>query len=233
MVYAIILAGGTGVRMKQAIPKQYIEVENKPVLMYTLEKFQACESIHHVVIVAEEVWRGQIEDWLEQYGITKVVGFADPGKTRQESVYNGLCCCRPYAKSKEDIVLVHEAARALVSQELIQNIIEGLEGYDACIPVVPMKDAILYSQTGDVIDGLLARNTLFCGQAPESFRLIPYFELNQQTPIEELGSFCADHELCFHNQWKVHCILGEENNFKLTTPGDVERMITLVRCGKV
>ena len=233
MNFAVILAGGVGSRMGHAIPKQYIEVEGKPVLVHTLEKFQTCDEIHRIAIVADEVWHDDIRRWLDQYGITKFLGFAEPGPTRQDSVYSGLCCCRPYAESETDIVLVHEAARALVGQDLIHRIIDGLEGYDACIPVMPMKDAILFSQTGEVIDGLLDRNTLFRGQAPESFRLIPYFELNRQTPTEELGTFCADHELCFHNHWKVHCILGEEYNFKLTTPGDIDRMITLIQSGKV
>lgn len=232
MVFALILAGGVGARMGQAIPKQYIEIEGKPVLMHTLEKFQTCDKVDHIAIVADLEWRDQIRAWLTQYGITKFLDFADPGQTRQESVYSGLRCCRPYAESEEDIVLVHESARALVSDDLIRRIAAGLEGYDACIPVMPMKDAILLSKTGELIDGLLDRNQLFRGQAPESFRLIPYYELNCNTPPEELGRFLADHELCFHYGWRVHCIMGEETNFKLTTPDDIDHMVSLLRDGK-
>lgn len=233
MVFAVILAGGVGARMGQAIPKQYIEVEGKPVLIHTLERLEACQKIHRIVIVADEEWREQIRAWLSQYNITKFVDFATPGQTRQESVFSGVACCRPYAESEEDIVLVHESARALVSNDLIERIVDGLAGYDACIPVMPMKDAILLSKTGEVIDGLLDRNQLFRGQAPESFPLIQYYELNKNTPAEELGKFLADHELCFHYGWKVHCILGEETNFKLTTPDDIDLMISLLREGKV
>lgn len=233
MNFAVILAGGIGTRMGQATPKQYLEVEGKPVLMYTLEKFQACDAIHQIVIVADMVWHEQIRQWLDQYGITKFLGFAEPGVSRQDSVYSGLCYCRPYAQSEEDIVLIHEAARALVSQRLIHKIIDGLAGYDACIPVIPMNDSILFSKTGDTIDGLLDRSTMFRGQAPESFRLIPYYELNRKTPPTELSSYRADHELCFQKKWKVHCIPGEDNNFKLTTPGDIDQMITLIQSGKL
>ncbi len=233
MVFAVILAGGVGSRMGQAIPKQYIEVEGKPVLIHTLERLEHNDRIHRIVIVADTEWRDQIRAWLSQYGITKFLAFADPGQTRQDSVFSGVSCCRPYAEDEKDIVLVHESARALVSDDLICRIVEGLEGYDACIPVMPMKDAILLSKTGEVIDGLLDRNQLFRGQAPESFYLLPYYELNRNTPPQELGKFLADHELCFHYGWKVHCILGEETNFKLTTPDDIDHMVSLLREGKV
>ena len=233
MIFAVMLAGGVGSRMGQAIPKQYIDVEGKPVLMHTLEKFQNCDKIDRVVIVADMEWREQIRVWLNEYNFTKFLDFADPGSTRQESVFSGVSVCKKYSESDADIVLVHESARPLVTNDMILRIIDGLEGYDACIPVMPMKDAILLSRTGEIIDGLLDRNQLFRGQAPESFRLSHYYELNRQTPGEELGKFLADHELCFHNGWRVHCILGEETNFKLTTPDDIEHMITLLHNGAV
>lgn len=233
MNFAIILAGGVGSRMGQCIPKQYIVVENKPVLIRTLEKFQACDKIDRVVIVADKVWQEQIKQWMTEYGITKFIDFAEPGKTRQESVYSGLRCCISQAEDESDIVLVHESARPLISEDLIHRIVCGLDGYDACVPVMPLNDSILFSRTGEVIDGLLDRNTLFKGQAPTSFRLKAYYELNSKTPSDKLSTFRADHELCFDNDWRVHCIPGEENNFKLTTPGDIDRMITLIQLGKV
>lgn len=233
MVFAVILAGGVGTRMGQAIPKQYIEVEGKPVIIHTLERLEKCCDIDRIVIVADTEWRDQIRTWMAQYHITKFLDFADPGVTRQESVFSGVACCKQHSESDEDTVLVHESARALVSDNLIRRIVAGLEGYDACIPVMPMKDAILLSRTGEVIDGLLDRNQLFRGQAPESFRLSAYYELNRNTPPEELRKYLGDHELCFQAGWSVHCILGEETNFKLTTPDDIDHMISLLREGKI
>ena len=229
MNFAILLAGGVGARMGQPTPKQYLIIENKPVLIYTLETFEHCDNIDRIVIVADPVWHGQIRQWLSQYHISKFLDFADPGITRQDSVYSGLCRCISHSESEQDIVLVHEAARALISNDLICRIIAGLDGYQACIPVMPMKDSILLSYNGNTIDDLLERSTLFCGQAPESFHLRPYYALNKQTPPEELASYRADHELCFHNHWRVHCIPGEESAFKLTTPGDIEQMIAYLK----
>lgn len=229
MNFGIILAGGIGNRMKQDIPKQYLIVEGKPVLVYTLESFQNSDRIDHIVIVADEVWRADIIRWMGEYGISKFLAFADPGKSRQESVFSGLSCCKSYSLGEKDVVVVHESARAMVSNELIAAIVDGLEGFDGCIPVIPMKDAIIFSQDGDKIDELIDRSKLFCGQAPESFYLHPYWEINNCSTEEQLAEIRGDHELCFQNHWKLRCIAGEENNFKLTTPGDIDRMISLLR----
>lgn len=231
MIFGVILAGGVGTRMGRDIPKQYIVIEGKPVLVYTLERFQECSDIDRIVIVADEAWRDDINSWLKQYGITKFLCYADPGSTRQDSVFSGISACKPYASDERDIVVVHEAARALVSTSLICNIIHNLEGYDACIPVLPMKDSIIYSETGESVDNLLDRTTLFCGQAPESFYLLPYWTLHAKTDPALLSSFRADHELCYFHKWNIRCIPGEENNFKLTTPSDIDRMISLIRTG--
>ena len=231
MVFGVILAGGIGTRMGKDIPKQYININGKPVLIYTLERFEECDHIDKVVIVADNVWRDEITAWIESYGITKFLSFADPGPTRQDSVFSGVSACKPYAVDSSDIVVIHEAARAMVSTTLITNIIQGLDGYDACIPVIPIKDSVIYSETGDSIDNLIDRSKLFCGQAPECFYLLPYWEINAKTDPELLSTFRADHELCFNYRWNIHNISGEENNFKLTTPGDIDRMISLLKTG--
>lgn len=232
MNFGIILAGGVGSRMGQNRPKQYLIIEGKPVIVYALERFQECEQIDRIVIVADQFWRNDIETWLKEYGITKFLSFADPGATRQDSVFGGLTCCKAYATDENDVVVIHEAARALVTTKLITDLINGLDGYDACIPVVPMKDAIIFSETGETIDDLIDRSKLFCGQAPECFYLHPYWEINAQTTPEERAAVRADHELCFQHNWRIHNHPGEENNFKLTTPGDIDRMISLIRTGK-
>jgi 2-C-methyl-D-erythritol 4-phosphate cytidylyltransferase len=229
MNFGIILAGGVGNRMKMDIPKQYIVVEGKPVLIYTLEQYEQCDRIDRFVIVADEPWRKDILNWIQQYRITKFLDFADPGPSRQESVFSGLNCCMKYSKSEDDVVVVHESARALASVQLVTDIVDGLKGYDGCLPVLPMKDSIILSEDGTVIDQLLDRAKLFRGQAPESFYLHPYWKLNNEATQQELAETRGDHELCFRKGWRVRSILGEENNFKLTTPEDINLMISILR----
>lgn len=232
MNIAVILAGGVGTRMGHNIPKQYILVEDKPVLLYTLESFQACADVDRIIIVADQVWREQILEWVGQYGITKFLDFADPGATRQDSVFSGLTQCKKHTANEDDIAVVHDGVRAMITPQLIHDLIAGLEGYDGCIPVVPLKDAVFFSETGDTIDSLVDRNKLFCGQSPECFYLLPYWEINNRMSAQERSKVLADHELAFQCGWRVHVHPGNENNFKLTTPSDIERMINLIRAGQ-
>ena len=232
MNFAVILAGGVGVRMGHKLPKQYIVVEGKPVLVHTLERFQACGSIDKIVIVANEVWRSDITGWLEQYGITKLLDFADPGPSRQDSVYSGLTVCKQHATGENDVVVVHDAARALVTPELIATLVSGLDGYDGCISVLPIKDAIFYSKTGDAIDSLVDKATIFTAQTPECFYLLPFWQINHDATPEEREVAASNYEMGIKNNWKIHICPGDENNFKLTTPADMDRMISLLRAGK-
>lgn len=232
MNFAVILAGGIGSRMGQPIPKQYISVEGKPILIHTLEKFEHCAAIDRFAIVADKAWRDQITDWLSQYGITKFLGFADPGATRQDSVLSGLTCCKQASQGEKDVVIVHDSARATLSSDLISRMITGLEGYDGCISVLPIKDAIFMSETGDAIDALADKTKYFMAQTPECFYLLPFWQLNDRLTPEERAAAVCNYELAFNVGWRIHVLPGEENNFKLTTPADIDRMVSLLRNGK-
>ena len=225
MNYAVILSGGIGTRMRSdGFPKQYLEVRGKPILFYALESFEACELVDKIIIVANEQWTSQISDWAKQYGITKLAAFAEPGRTRQHSLLNGLLACSQFGMTDEDIVLIHDAVRPLVSPELIRACVENLGEHDAVLPVVPIKDALYYSEDGLNISAAVDRSKLFCGQSPETFRLPQYLKLNQDTPDEELALIRGSSELAFKNGLDVHMIVGEETNFKLTTPDDMLRL---------
>lgn len=225
MNYAVILSGGIGTRMRSdGFPKQYLEVRGKPILLYALESFEACDLVDKIVIVANEQWTDQISNWAKQYGITKLAAFAEPGRTRQHSLLNGLLACAEFGVTEQDIVLIHDAVRPLVTPELIRSCAENLEGHDAVLPVVPMKDAIYFSEDGLNICAAVDRSKLFCGQSPETFWLRQYLELNQSTPDEELALIRGSSELAFKNGLDVHMITGEETNFKLTTPDDMLRL---------
>ena len=232
MNFAVILAGGIGTRMGQPIPKQYLLIENKPVLIYTLEAFERCDDIDKFVIVADPFWRDQIRQWLSQYNITKFLDFADPGSTRQDSVYSGLTVCKLYAHSQDDVVVVHDGARAMVSSRLISTLVAGLKGYDGCISVLPMKDAIFISKTGEAIDALVDKATVFSAQTPECFYLLPFWTINSQATPTERAAAVSNYEMGFKHNWRIHICPGDENNFKLTTPADIDRMIGLLHTDK-
>ena len=127
MNYAIILSGGIGTRMQMGdFPKQYLEVEKKPILLYTLEQFQKSSAVEKIVIVAADAWREKIRGWMEEDGITKFLAFADAGDTRQESIHNGLTVCMEDSVSENDGVIIHDGVRPLVSEQLIGDCLAAL-----------------------------------------------------------------------------------------------------------
>ena len=160
MNVALILSGGTGTRLGLAIPKQYIEVEGKPVISYCIETLSRHRGIDAIQIVAEELWRDSIREYMKTADVKgKFQGFSAPGENRQLSVYHGLEDIRGYAE-EEGYVLVHDAARPLLTSELISQCLNCVQGHDGLMPVLPMKDTVYSSTDGLHITGLLDRGAV-------------------------------------------------------------------------
>ena len=185
MNIAIILSGGVGTRMGVNIPKQYIEVGEKPIIAYALERFIQRDDIDLVIIGVADEWKSFVEKHLPQ--TEKRILFSPAGETRQYSIYNALKVAKESGCQADDIVIIHDAARPLVTNQIITDCIEGIqEGYDGVLPVLPVKDTIYLSDGNQSIAQLLDRKRLCAGQAPESFRLGSYLSLHEKMSREEL-----------------------------------------------
>ena len=233
MVTALVLSGGTGTRVGGEIPKQYIEVKGHPVIAYCLRTFLSHEEIDAVQIVAEEAWRETIRNCLEQLQEeapksggrrnSKFRGFSVPGKTRQLSVLSGLEDIRKYA-GDSDYVLIHDAARPLVTAKQISACIEAVRaGHDGALPVLPMKDTVYLSEDGKAVTSLLDRKKVFAGQAPEAFVLGKYYEANKALLPERILGINGSTEPAVLAGMDIAMIPGDEGNFKITTLSDLER----------
>ena len=230
MNYAVILSGGVGSRMRQdGFPKQYIEIYGKPILIYTLERFNNNALVDKIIIVAAEQWREKIFEWIDIYGINKFVEIANAGNTRQESILNGLEVCAKYSVESSDNVIIHYAVRPLLSDLLISKCLSALKNSEGCMPVLPINDTVYQSLNGNEITNLLDRKTLFAGQAPEAFHLHRYLEINRFATKTELANIRGSSEIAYKNGLDVTLIAGEEMNFKLTTPVDLERFKAILR----
>ncbi len=233
MNIAIILSGGSGMRLGADIPKQYIEVGGKPVISYCLKTFFECEAIDAVQIVAEENWKDFILDTCINNGkcsvdgTKKLKGFSKPGEARQLSVWNALEDVRKYA-SEEDVVIIHDAARPLVSEELIVNVLETARIHDGAIPVLPMKDTVYFSEDGERITALLERRKVCAGQAPEGFKLGMYYEANVRLFPDEILKINGSTEPAILAGMDIVMVSGDEKNFKITTQDDLERFVQIV-----
>lgn len=218
MNIALILSGGTGNRLGADVPKQYLEVGGRTIISYCLEVFESCRSISAIQIVADPGWH----ELMSKGSLTKLRGFSTPGKTRQLSILNGLEDIRTYA-DKNDIVVIHDAARPLVSEEQIEGVIEAAKVHDGAIPVLPMKDTVYFSEDGRKITSLLDRKCVVAGQAPESFKLEKYYEANQKLLPDQIMKINGSTEPAILAGLDIVTIQGDERNFKITTKDDLSR----------
>lgn len=226
---ALILSGGSGSRMGTDIPKQYQVIMGKPVLVHTMEQFQACDAVDCVVVVATREWQEQIFQWKAEFGLTKLQTVAPAGENRQGSILNGLRALHPFLTGTKDGVIVQDAVRPLTSAALIIRLLRGLQEAPCVLPVLPVTDTTYTSRDGQWVDGLLERSTLYAGQAPEAFHYQDYLRLYEGTPPEVLHRMSGSCQLPYSKGWRVKMIPGERSNIKITYPSDFKTCEKLLR----
>ncbi len=228
-VYALLLSGGTGTRTGLDIPKQYVEVGGRPIISYSMERLFSHSGISAIQIVADSAWQGKIYEWITAEGFEgKFKGFSSPGRNRQLSIFNGLRDIREYAEDS-DLVFIHDAARPLLTEKQIEACMEGMDGYDGVLPVLPMKDTVYSSTDGKRITALLNRAEIYAGQAPEVFRLGVYYEANRRLLPEKILHINGSTEPAVMAGLSVAMIPGDEGNFKVTTKEDLERFRKMIQ----
>ena len=223
----ILLSGGTGTRLGEDIPKQYLKVNDRMIIEYSIEILTRCEDIDSMVIVADEKWQETIAAVLKKYDDRHIFSdFARPGDTRQWSIYNGLLCMKDQANA-EDPVLIHDAARPKLKEALIRNMGNAIKGHDGVLPVLPMKDTVYNVDAGGKITALLDRKEIMAGQAPELFLYGKYLKANEEMITDgRMWSINGSTEPAFLAGMDIVTIPGDEDNYKITTRKDLERFRT-------
>lgn len=222
---ALVLSGGSGSRMKMDIPKQYVKAGDRMVITYVLDTLIDHDEIDAVHIVAAEEYEKIIIEDVSRHVDPfekKLRGFAKPGDTRQLSILNGLNRIKEYA-SEEDMVLVCDAARPLVSKEQIHACLRACADHDGAMPVLPMKDTVYLSRDGRTVSELLDRSSIFAGQAPEAFKYGKYLRANEALLPDRIMKINGSSEPAVLAGMDIAMIPGEEKNFKITTMADLER----------
>ena len=176
-----------------------------------------------IIMVAAKEWEPFIEEWVAKIGPQKFRGFASPGANRQQSIYNGLLAFKRMNADDNDIVIVHDSPRPLVSPGIITDALRALdEGYDGAMPAITLKDTVYYSETGSEITGLLNRDRLFAGQTPECYRFGDYFRVHAGMSVEDLSAIHGSSEIAFQRGLKIKIVQGSERNYKITTEDDMK-----------
>ncbi|KMJ56763.1 2-C-methyl-D-erythritol 4-phosphate cytidylyltransferase [Bacillus sp. LL01] len=211
----IILAAGQGKRMKAGKNKQFIELQGKPVIIHTLNVFEADPDCEQIKLVINDKEKDIFKELLTLFPIKKVKEIVPGGEERQDSVYNGL-----NSITSADIVLVHDGARPFISHKVIHNLVETASKEGAAIVGVPVKDTIKRVSKESIVEETVERSSLWSIQTPQAFRYPILKEAHEKAKMENyLGTDEAS--LVERINVPVHIVEGEYENFKLTTPEDL------------
>lgn len=218
---AMIIAGGSGQRMNQDIPKQFINVNDKPVIVYTLEAFQRHPNIDAIAVVCLEGWQEILKAYAKQFNITKLKWVTIGGQNGQESIYQGIKLIEKYCKA-DDMILIHDAIRPMVSQEIISDCISKCNLYGSAITVIPCTEAVLFSGNHIDANSSIDRNTLMRTQTPQAFYLSKLIWAHEEAKKRGIVNSVATCTLIIELGDKVSFSTGSEKNIKLTTTDDIE-----------
>ena len=222
MNIAVIFAGGSGVRMGAGIPKQFLEVNGKPILVHTLQLFQYHREIDKIYISVLENYIPYVQNLIEEFRLSKVCGVIPGGETAQDSIYNAL----KKAESENDgtsIVLLHDGVRPLVSYDVISENIESVKKYGSAITSTSCYETVLVSNDGETVKDVPFRKNTYCAQAPQSFFLKDIIDAHEriqkmESRYENMVDACTIYKSLGQS---VHMIPGNRGNIKVTTPEDV------------
>ncbi len=219
MVRALIFAGGTGQRMNsRSKPKQFLELHGKPILIYTLEHFEYHEEIDDIVIVCLENWMDELKGFLHRYSINKVSAVVAGGETGHDSIYCGLLEMKKTAK-RDDIVLIHDGVRPLITEELIHQNIAAVKEFGNAITAEPVRESVVHSVDGKSIQDVPARGEMYVAKAPQSFFFGDILDAYQWAEQRKYKSIDSAQLLSKYGK-TMHMILSTNNNIKITTPSD-------------
>ena len=221
MNIALIIAGGSGARMHQDIPKQFLTVNEKPVIVYTLEAFQNHAEIDQIAVVCIDGWEQVLRAYANQFNIKKLKYIIPGGKNGQDSIRNGVFELEKHGQ-KDDLVLIHDAIRPMVSPEIISDCIVKTKQYGCAIATIPCAEAMVQTQDGNVSIGSYPRENLKRTQTPQGFPLGKICDLHRKALEEGITNSVASCTLMIELGEQVYFSAGSEKNIKLTTVEDID-----------
>ncbi len=226
------MAGGVGSRMKSAkIPKQFIEVEGKPIILYTLESMLKVKRFDYIYIATHKDYLDYMKEKVKLYiEDSNRVRIIEGGKERMDSIHNvtnAIVC--EQGLHEDDVIVIHDAVRPLVTEKILNDSIDAAGRYGACVCGVPAVDTMLYSEDGKVVTDIPERAKLFNGQAPDSFQLKRFLEMQNNLTNEQKAVITGTSQICTMNHQPIYIIEGDPLNFKLTTDSDLHIFKSMIQ----
>lgn len=225
MNIAIIIAGGSGSRMGQDIPKQFINVYDKPVLIYTLESFQRHPMIDAIEVVCIDGWENVVWAYAKQFSIDKLKWITKGGNTGQESIRNGVYNLEDKC-SADDIIIIHDGIRPLVEPSVLTDVINKAQKYGNAVTSMPYNEQIFVVSKDDetTTTEFIPRETLRRVSTPQAYRFDLLNEKYKEAFEKEIGIYGSHYTNTMMVELGVtlHFAAGSDKNIKLTTKDDLE-----------
>ncbi len=233
MNYALIIAGGSGNRMGQDIPKQFMHVDNSPIVIHTMMAFQRHPDIDGIAVVCLDGWQTVLQSYANQFSVTKLKWIFPGGRNGQESIRNGVFGLRDAGLDGDDLVLIHDAVRPLLSQDIISSNIAICQKYGYAITGIKCREAILESEDGFSTTTSIPRNKLIRTQTPQTFRLRNLIAAHEEAARRGITDSVASCTLMAElGGIEMHIVPGSEKNIKVTTIEDLEILKALMHVEK-
>ena len=233
MNIALIIAGGAGNRMGQDIPKQFMYVDNAPIIIHTLQCFQQHPDIALIAVVCLTGWETVLQSYANQYNITKLKYIFPGGNSGMESIHNGIYGLKDSGCADDDLVLIHDAVRPLLSQDIISSNIAICKAYGFAITGIKCREAILESKDGFSSTTSIPRDMLIRTQTPQTFRLKNIINAHEEAASKGITDSVASCTLCAElGNREMHIVPGSEKNIKVTTTEDLEILKALMHTSK-
>lgn len=224
MIYAAVLAGGSGTRIKSSnIPKQFIEINNKPIIAYTLQNMLKLGRFDFIYIAIhkdfEQYMADTIEKFIEQKEKVKIIL---GGKERMDTIDNVTSAIiNDNGLNDDDVIVIHDAVRPFVTQKILNDSIDCAAKYKACVAGLPASDTMLHSIDGKVVADIPQRSEIFHGQAPDSFNLKHFIDMQNNLTDEQKKIIVGTSQICTFNNQPIYLVEGDAINFKITTDSDL------------
>ncbi|MCD8328963.1 MAG: 2-C-methyl-D-erythritol 4-phosphate cytidylyltransferase [Ruminococcus sp.] len=231
MIYGAMLAGGSGTRVKSSvIPKQFIEVGGVPIIIHTLKNMLKVTRFDKIYIAAREDYieylMQQVEKNVDDPHRVKIIA---GGKERMDSIHNVTAAIESEnGITDDDVIVIHDAVRPFVTEKILNDSIDAAAKYGACVCGLPCADTILHSKKGDVVDDIPPRSELYSGQAPDSFNLRRFIQMEDNLTDEQKEKITGTSQICTMNNQPIYIIEGDAINFKITTDSDLLMVRTLL-----
>lgn len=224
MNIAILTASGIGSRIGQDIPKQFIHVDNKPIIIYTLEVFQNHPEIDEICVVILKGWEHMLKSYAEQFGITKLKIVTEGGNSGQESIYNGLTAIKKVHPDDDITVLIHDGNRPLVSNEIISDSLATYKRYGNAVAAIPTTEVVFELDAQEEKSSIkgLNRDLLKRTQTPHVYQLDHILDVHNMALEQGITDVAASCQLMQLFGQPSYFSLGSEKNLKITTIDDLD-----------